>query len=141
MSDSNNNSDDNSVDLEALFFGGMSGSETSEDGEADHDEGVGLLQDIIVGPDMANLKRKVGVLETTCTEIVERQTELERRQAELENSMTQEQKQIAKLVFLKVSRLLEERLANLKAEIKTELLAELDNAQDLSIRVRAIQNE
>ena len=140
MSDSNNNSDDNSVGLEALFFGGISGSETSEEDE-ETEENLGLLQDIIVGPDMANLKQKVGVLETTCTEIVERQTELEKRQAELENSMTQEQKQIAKLVFIKVSRLLEERLANLKAEIKTELLAELDNAQDLSIRVRAIQNE
>lgn len=140
MSDSNNNSDDNSVGLEALFFGGISGSETSEEDE-ETEENLGLLQDIIVGPDMSNLKRKVGELETTCTEIVERQTELEKRQAELENSMTQEQKQIAKLVFIKVSRLLEERLANLKAEIKTELLAELDNAQDLSIRVRAIQNE
>ena len=140
MSDSNNNTDDENLGLESLFFGGMSSSETSEEGE-ETEENLGLLQDIIVGPDMSNLKRKVGELETTCTEIVERQTELEKRQAELENSMTQEQKQIAKLVFIKVSRLLEERLANLKAEIKTELLAELDNAQDLSIRVRAIQNE
>ena len=140
MSDSNNNTDDENLGLESLFFGGMSSSETSEEDE-ETEENLGLLQDIIVGPDMSNLKRKVGELETTCTEIVERQTELEKRQAELENSMTQEQKQIAKLVFIKVSRLLEERLANLKAEIKTELLAELDNAQDLSIRVRAIQNE
>ena len=141
MSESNNNTDDKNLSLEAIFFGGMPTSETSEETEDSGEESLGLLQDIIVGPDMSNLKRKVGEIETTCTELVERQTELERKQAELENSMTQEQKNIAKLVFMKVSQLLEEKFANLKAEIKAELLAELDTAQDLSIRVRAIQDE
>lgn len=140
MSDSNN-TDDKNLGLEALFFGGTSGSETPEDDEDHPDEGIGLLQDIIVGPDMSNLKNKVGKLETTCNDLVERQSELEKKQAELENSMTQDQKKIAKLVFLKISQVLEEKFANLKAEIKTELLAELDNAQDLSIRFSAVQED
>ena len=142
MNKSNNREYDNNGDLEALFFGSNSSGETSEDDDVNEGEqSMGLLQDLIVGPDMSNLKNKVGELEITCNNLVERQSELEQKQAELEDTMTQDQKQIAQLVFLKVSKLLEQKLANLKAEIKTELFAELDITQDLSIRFSAVQED
>lgn len=132
-----------SENVEDSHSAGIDSQKSDQQNNDDNqDEGINVLQDILVGPHISQLKKKVNTLDKKCTKLETNYQELEEKCSDLED-LVKSHEEVINEITSALSKLLTKKLTDLKQEMLTEIALMMnqfveDNNQEQKLSIKVV---